>query len=131
MAGTFSISLEQFAIKTEKQAFAACQKIAMECWKRVIEKSPVDTGRFRANWSCSIGSPYSGTTESFDKSGGATEAKAIMVTAGWNLKQAISLVNNVQYSVPLEYGHSQQAPSGMVRVTVAEMQNGGAEAAIR
>lgn len=137
MAGSFSISLEKFAIKTEKQAVVVCQKIAMEAFKRVIEKSPVDTGRFRANWGCSIGSPYVGTTESFDKSGGATIGKAVAVTAGWNGKGSILLVNNMSYGPVLEFGRangqpgSKQAPNGMVRITVAEMQNGAAEAAIR
>lgn len=119
--GSFSIALDKFRVKSEKQAVLACQKIAMEAFKRVILRSPVDTGRFRANWGCSIGSPYSGTNESFDKDGGATAAKAMQVVNGWNPRTNISLVNNVNYSIALEYGHSKQAPSGMVRVVVAEM----------
>lgn len=131
MAGSFSISLANFQVKTEKQMKLVCQKIAMESWRRVIEKSPVDTGRFRANWGCQVGSPYAGTSDSFDKAGGATIGKAVTVTAGWNGKGSIYLVNNLSYSIPLEMGHSKQAPSGMVRITVAEMQNGAAEAAIK
>lgn len=131
MAGSFSISLEKFQVKTEKQMKLVCQKIAMEAWRRVIEKSPVDTGRFRANWGCQVGSPYSGTSESFDKSGAQAIGKSVMVTAGWNGKGSIYLVNNLSYSIPLEMGHSKQAPAGMVRLTVAEMQNGAAEAVIK
>ena len=40
------------------------------------------------------------------------------------------LVNNLPYAVPLEYGHSSQAPAGMVRVTIAEFQQ-IVEAAVR
>jgi hypothetical protein len=155
MAGSFSISLEKFAIKTESAAVVACQKIAMEVWGRVIMKSPVGDpskwnadfvaagttlgwfdknyvgGRFRANWGCQVGSPYAGTVDTVDKAGGATVAKANMTTAQWNGRVSIFLVNNLPYSLALENGHSKQAPSGMVRITVAEMQNGAAEAAIK
>lgn len=155
MAGSFSISLDKFAVKTEQQMKLVCQKIAMEVWSRVIMKSPVGDpskwnaafveagtklgwfdanyvgGRFRANWGCSIGSPYSGTVDTVDKAGGATIAKANMTTMQWNGRGSIFLMNNLPYAIPLERGHSKQAPSGMVRVTVSEMQNGAAEAAIR
>lgn len=160
MAGSFSISLEKFAVKSVKQAETATRKIAMEAFKRVIEKSPVgdpskwnadfvavgtklgwfDTnykgGRFRANWGVSIGSPFAGTNEDHDKTptgnrGGKTIANAEWAAAKWNGRGSIYLCNNVPYSTTLERGHSKQAPSGMVRITVAEMQNGAAEAVIK
>jgi hypothetical protein len=31
-------------------------------------------------------------------------------------------VNNLPYGIALEYGHSKQAPSGMIRVTLARFQ---------
>jgi nitroimidazol reductase NimA-like FMN-containing flavoprotein (pyridoxamine 5'-phosphate oxidase superfamily) len=36
--------------------------------------------------------------------------------------QTAYLVNNLPYAVPLEYGHSKQAPGGMVRITLARFQ---------
>ena len=154
--GSFSISLEAFKVKTEKQMVTACQKIAMECWKRVIMKSPVDTGRFRANWGCRVGSPYAETLDSTDKYGAQAIGKAVTVTSGWNGKGSIFLCNNLPYATVLEFGgypnppevgtrvkgkafgsirsvggYSYQAPGGMVRVTVSEMQNGAAEAVVK
>ena len=32
------------------------------------------------------------------------------------------IINNLPYAIPLEFGHSTQAPGGMVRVTVARFQ---------
>ncbi|WP_256203847.1 MULTISPECIES: hypothetical protein [unclassified Pseudomonas] len=32
-------------------------------------------------------------------------------------------MNNLPYAIPLEYGHSTQAPAGMVRVTLANFQH--------
>lgn len=43
---------------------------------------------------------------------------------GWDsngppvLYRNYSFTNNVEYIVPLEYGHSQQAPNGMLRINV-------------
>ncbi|MNJ81742.1 hypothetical protein D3C77_807050 [compost metagenome] len=36
--------------------------------------------------------------------------------------QTAFIVNNLPYAIPLEYGHSSQAPAGMVRVTLANFQ---------
>ncbi|MEI6207299.1 MAG: hypothetical protein WCP20_10985 [Desulfuromonadales bacterium] len=120
--GSFTIALDSFQIKTERQLVNVCQKIAMEAFKGVILKSPVDTGRFRANWGCSVGTPYAGyDVNAFDKSGSGSMAKAMQVVNGWKARINISLVNNLPYSLPLEYGHSKQAPSGMVRLTLTEM----------
>ena len=119
--GNFSIALAAFEKKANGNIKTVIQKIGMEAFKRVIEKSPVDTGRFRANWGVQIGSPYSGSSESFDKAGAATIGKATLAVAGWNAHGSIYLCNNLSYSIPLEYGHSTQAPGGMVRTTVAEM----------
>ena len=40
--------------------------------------------------------------------------------SGVQVGDRIGVVNNVEYIRALEYGHSQQAPQGMVRVTVAQ-----------
>jgi hypothetical protein len=34
----------------------------------------------------------------------------------------IYIVNNLPYAIPLEYGHSSQAPQGMVRLAAIEFQ---------
>ena len=129
--GNFSIALKAFENKAAGNMRTVIQKIGMEAFKRVIEKSPVDTGRFRANWGVQIGSPYAGRSEIFDKDGQRTISKMTVDVAAWNAQGRIYLCNNLAYSIPLEYGHSKvQAPAGMVRVTVAEM-GGTAETVAR
>lgn len=119
--GDFTKSLRAFENKAGTRMKSIVQKIGMEAFKRVIEKSPVDTGRFRANWGVQIGSPYTGTINSTDKSGRLAIASAQALAQMWNGQGSIFLCNNVPYSIPLEYGHSKQAPGGMVRTTVAEI----------
>lgn len=79
-------------------------------------------GRFRGNWQLTIGAPASSETGRIDPNGtetlNALRAQAALLTAG----QVAYIVNNLPYAVPLEYGHSTQAPGGMVRITVARFQ---------
>ena len=137
MAGSFSISLSRFADKANGQIKQAVQKIAMETFSRVIYRTPVDTGRLRANWGAQVGNPYSGTAQTFDKEGNATVAKAQNVVKGWSGQGSVYLCNNLSYASVMEYGRangqpgSMQSPQGMVRVTLAEMQSGYAEKAAR
>ena len=96
------------------------RKIALDMFRRVIIKSPVDTGRFKSNWQVAIGSIPFGTLELNDKTGAATIAQVTAATLGLKAGDVIYLVNNLAYARALEYGHSKQAPAGMVRVTIAE-----------
>lgn len=79
-------------------------------------------GRFRGNWQFSIGTPADGTLDRADASGGATLAKLKLQVESLTAGQVAYIVNNLPYAIPLEYGHSTQAPSGMVRVTLARFQ---------
>lgn len=87
---------------------------------RVVMKSPVDTGRFKGNWQVAIGTIPAGVLNVEDKSGAATIAKVQAEVLGLKAGQTIYLVNNLVYALPLEYGHSKQAPNGMVRLTIQE-----------
>lgn len=79
-------------------------------------------GRFRGNWQFSIDTPADGVIDSVDPNGRATIAilrsQVNQLTAG----QTAYIVNNLPYAIPLEYGHSKQAPNGMVRLTVDRFQ---------
>lgn len=124
MAGAFALDISKFVNQAKLDTKTAVQKIAMEAFKRVILRTPVDTGRARANWGVMVGSPYAGATDAVDKTGAATMAAMMAAVRAWNGQGTVYMCNNLQYSIPLEYGHSKQAPGGMVRVTIAEM--GGA-----
>jgi hypothetical protein len=124
MAGSFTIDLSRFASKARGDMRTVIRKITMEAFKRVILRTPVDTGRARANWSVSEGGMNTRfEISAVDKSGSATIGTATQTVNGWECTGSIFLSNNLAYIVPLEYGHSKQAPGGMVRLTVAEMQS--------
>lgn len=80
-------------------------------------------GRFRGNWQVSFGVPAAGETGRIDPESDTTLNAGSTVIAAYNSSiNSIWITNNVPYSVPLEYGHSSQAPLGMVRVTMADAQ---------
>lgn len=120
-----------FALNFAKQIKAANDKAEsivkvtmIELFNRVIQKSPVDTGRFRANWNCSIGSPDLSTSQAIDPSGSGAISKATSTVVSYTLNgQSVFLTNNLPYADRLENGWSKQAPNGMVRLSVMEIQN--------
>lgn len=79
-------------------------------------------GRFRGNWMFSIGAPDSATTEEIDPSGAKSTARITAGTIKFKAGDTCYITNSLGYAIPLEFGHSTQAPGGMVRVTVARFQ---------
>ena len=96
------------------------RKTALELQSELIRRSPVDTGRFRSNWNCGLGTINTITTDSVDKEGSGTLARTQATLGSWKPGDMIYLTNSLPYARPLEYGHSKQAPSGMVRLTVTD-----------
>jgi hypothetical protein len=129
MAGSFAIDIAKWCQKSEEHTRFVIKKIAFEAFIRVIYRSPVDTGRFRANWGVQIGSPFKGVKDEFDKTpimdrGGSAANNAASDVDKWNGDGSIFLCNNLAYSIALENGHSKgQAPGGMVKLAVPEVMN--------
>lgn len=79
-------------------------------------------GRFRGNWQFSIDSPATEELDRIDPSGSQAIAELMGQVQALTIGQTAFIVNNLPYAIPLEYGHSSQAPAGMVRVTLANFQ---------
>ena len=91
------------------------RRVTEELYCRVMLPSPIDTGRFRANWNVSYGQPDYSTTASTDKERIFSElAKVRTMPVGG----IVWLTNGLPYAYRLEYGYSQQAPLGMIRLAV-------------
>lgn len=118
--GNFELDIQRFVDRAKGNIDLVVRKIALDLFRRVIMKSPVDTGRFKGNWQVAIGSIPAGVLEINDKTGSATISKMTAAVLGLKAGQIIYLVNNLEYARPLEYGHSKQAPAGVVRITVQE-----------
>lgn len=122
LSGSFSAQLGQFSAKTQEKMDAIFQDIVIEIGESVIMLSPVDTGRFKGNWQLTIDTTSNQSLINYDKQGFATLERLVNVANTLEIGQKAFIVNNLRYAIPLEYGHSQQAPGGMVRVTLSRFQ---------
>ena len=119
---TFEEQVNQFVIKTTANLGIVSRKIAWDSFTSVVVISPVDTGRFRGNWQPGIGAPPGGVLETLDPTGAISIAAIETKVAEFKPGEAIYLANNLPYAIPLEEGHSKQAPNGMVRLTQQRFQ---------
>jgi hypothetical protein len=123
---------DQQAEKLADRANRAVRMLALEALSRIVLRTPVDTGRARGNWLVGVGDPVRGyDPEGFDPAGTDTiqTGQAILNAAAPG--EVLYITNSVPYIVPLEHGHSKQAPAGMVGITLAELQPVAAEVAVR
>ena len=118
--GEFGKRLVLRARGVRQEVERTIRKAALRADQVVVLATPVDTGRARANWIASTLAPADRADNDADKSGQKAVTQAAAVVAGYKLEfGSIFLTNNVKYIVPLENGHSAQAPAGMTQQAVA------------
>jgi hypothetical protein len=102
----------------------AVKRAAVAADTTAVLKTPVDTGRARANWVASVSTAdTSGPYETEDKAGGSTIARNQATIKGWKRKQgAIYLTNSLPYIQRLDDGYSAQAPNGMSKAAIQAAQ---------
>lgn len=119
---SFALDVSKFVEKAKKNPEKVMRQVSIKLFSAIIKASPVDTGRFRMNWMASGGTPADGTTDATDKADTTATSNAanfVLNAADWH---TFTLTNNLPYAQRLEYGWSQQAPQGFVRVNVSRFQ---------
>ena len=116
----FSAQIAEFVAKAKENSDLVVRKVALEMFSRVIQKSPVDEGRFKSSWVVAINSIPTHDPGTIDKSGAPSFARVNAEVAALKAGTVITMCSNLSYSRRLEYGWSKQAPSGVVRITVVE-----------
>lgn len=117
----FNLEIDEFVKNIPKEAIAFQKKIVLEALRKLVMRTPVDTGRAKGNWQVSIGDPLIGKLETLDKEGQETVAKGLAAIADLPPYQVVWISNNLDYIELLEDGRSKQAPNGMLKLTVAEL----------
>ena len=119
--------LNEFKVQVKGSAEQMVRRVAFAVDKAVVMASPVDTGRFRANWQPTISVPATGTVQHVPGSGGSSGssnaanamAQLAAVTRSYRLEHGIIwIVNNVEYGPRLNDGHSKQAPRNFVQKAI-------------
>lgn len=123
----FQLDLSRFAETAGDRAEIAIRKIALDLFTAIVRRTPVDTGRARSSWTLGIDKAITTVApKSKAKTGAGTATKrALAHTAKlskYRIGQSIFIVNNLEYIVFLEDGTSDQAPFGMVKVAIADIQ---------
>ncbi len=103
--------------------------VVLRAHSMIVERSPVDTGFFRASWGFSINEAPPPATiprpEGWSSGAGAGDAVAMMTARVGRLQlgDICWVYNPVIYGPALEHGHSQQAPRGMVALTLQDIRS--------
>lgn len=114
---TWARSFGQAKTNIERRMNLVARKVALDAFGRVINRTPVDTGRARGSWGVAIGAPVPGP---HDAPGQTALAQARRMTDALQAGQSIFMASNLPYILPLERGWSGQAPQGMVAITENE-----------
>lgn len=133
---SLSTDLAKIAARNKAKLLKVAQNSLMRVGGAIIAKSPVDSGRFKNNWLAAYGAPDTSTTENVAKTSlgegrGAVYERYKAKLSGLDDGQVFYFTNSLPYAERLEYGWSEQAPAGMVRLSVANWQSIVAEEVAR
>jgi len=131
----FDKQVAAFAKKANTSIDKTMRGVSIKLFSAIIKSSPVDSGRFRANWMASGSSPETGTNTNTDKSGSSSTAAVANYVAVARMSSVFTLSNNLPYAHNLEFGgykpgngpntvggFSKQAPTGVVRINADRFQ---------
>ncbi|EIZ2107421.1 HK97 gp10 family phage protein [Salmonella enterica] len=135
----FADKIKQFSVEVPELLDGAAKKITIDFFSGVIRDTPVDTGRLRGNWQCTIGEPASGELDVTDKQGQETINNMVQTVDTTQRDFVAYLTNNLAYAPVAEFGlwkdkdgkpangprtisgYSTQAPFGMVGLNVSRI----------
>lgn len=113
---SFAEQIASFAAKAQGQVDSVVRGSVEEAGQRLIDRSPIDTGRFKSNWNYAAEQPDIFTSE-------RTNIRTVNGIEDMPAKAAGHIhyvTNSLPYGPALERGHSKQAPQGMVGLTSLE-----------
>ena len=122
MSNSWEGNIHKFSRKLEISVNLVIKKLAIQLFELIVLKTPVDTGRARASWNLSnanidIGVAPPGDYSLEDALNKVSEKSVV------GMARTIWITNSLPYILALEHGHSQQAPTGMVALSVEEIES--------
>lgn len=110
----------------------AVEMMLMDVHRALVMGSPVDTGRFRANWQITFNTYPLHSLNSYDQKGQDTIAEGQQKIRGMFRRggavTSVHFSNLLIYANALEYGHSKQAPAGVVGIVAIRLRSFMADA---
>jgi hypothetical protein len=119
---TYAKVLRKVQFELPKRALTAYQGTALRAVKLMIDRTPVDTGAAKYHWFLrKTAHRPRWSPENTDPSGSAAKSRAREDVLQFKTGQQINILNSAPYFQYLEGGWSQQAPHGIVAITLAEI----------
>lgn len=109
---------------TRERVNKLMRAVGIEALKRMIERTPVKTGRAQGNWNASVDRADDSVNDDAsvaDVANSLTAGTGTVAKIDFFTGEVLYLCNGVSYVMRLEDGSSSQAPSGMAAVTIEEM----------
>lgn len=123
----FTASIDKWISQVESGLEDVVQELCKDVHKALVMGSPVDTGRFRGNWQITFNRIPLHAVNNYDKSGQRTIAEGNQIIEGMFARGAaitsVHFSNMLIYANALEYGHSKQAPSGVVGIVALRLRS--------
>lgn len=146
---SFNATVQDFVNNIPVRVNLAQKKIVLDLLAGVVRRTPVDTGRARGNWQLSIGKPATGVLDRKLTKRNKTSTEEQEKVQKIPHFSVVWLSNNLPYIEVLEFGkftpknpgpskdhrkkrkgktwvkggYSVQAPKGMLRVTLAQVES--------
>lgn len=114
----------QVEAASQRQAYNNFRKVRV-LYGKIVDRTPVLSGELRANWHVGYGKPdysFKQVSKAAKKTGGTSLAKPVF-SLSYDPKQAwkMYISNGTPYAGRVEHGWSNQAPAGMLRLSVLEV----------
>lgn len=113
-------AVKRFRALAAEKPMKVGRQFCGELTRRVVQRTPVDRGEARGGWKPGLNTVRLEVDGALDPTATLVPLEAAKVLAAMKPGDEYSLANSVAHIGPLEYGHSQQAPAGMLGVTIAE-----------
>lgn len=136
-SSNFLKSINAFVDTAKANSELVVKKGCIEVLQDIIRMSPVGQpaiwkskppknysgGLFRGNWQISFDIPVTNAIDRIDPTGMDTLKDGIEQIGRYTYGvKSVYFTNNLPYSVRLEFGHSKQAPNGIVRIAALNTQ---------
>ena len=126
--GNWRVAIRRFSKRIDVDVSVVTTKLALNLFKNIVLRTPVDTGRARASWV--VGVNNSPRDRSLPKTKGrnslnsevnrAIQEGTLQITKFSTKSKTIEIANGLPYIQRLERGSSRQAPNGMVALSVRQ-----------
>lgn len=130
----FRADLNRAVSRLQEQSEEAVRGTLFQLFSNVIRRTPVGNpsiwksgprrgyigGTLRNSWYCTIGSPSSARVRG-PNSAGQDSIQSLSALTSMDFGETVYLTNNAPYAQRVEFGWSRQAPAGMVRISLAEL----------